>query len=98
MQYPTWRLVHVAIGVLLAFLLFVHTGFRAGDNLNGWLMACFVFALISGVGIGAVVATEHQLDQRLGRSLRSLSLWTHIAVLWPLPVLLGFHVLKTYYY
>jgi nitrite reductase (NADH) large subunit len=30
--------------------------------------------------------------------LRRSGLWTHILIAWPIPVLLGFHVLKSYYF
>jgi len=30
--------------------------------------------------------------------VRSISLWAHILLLWPLPVLLGFHILKSYWF
>ncbi len=97
-SYAGWRVAHVVIGTVIAGLLFVHTGFRGGVHLNAWLMASFVLALASGAAMGALVASEHRLRPRLARGLRSASLWLHVLVLWPLPVLLGFHVLKTYYF
>jgi len=34
----------------------------------------------------------------MARKTREISLWMHIILLWPLPALLGFHVLKTYWF
>ena len=96
--YPSWRVMHIALGLILAAVLFVHTGFRAGNNLNAWLTLCFVMCLITGSVLGGVVSQEHRLAPRLARGLRSFSTWVHVLVLWPLPVLLGFHVIKTYYF
>ena len=47
--------------------------------------------------------TRHRGDDRRlapaqAKRLRGGLNWLHILAFWPLPVLLGFHVLKTYYY
>lgn len=97
-SFHSWRMAHVVLGIAVVTILFLHTGFRTGSNLNTWLMVCFTLVLASGALFSWIIGSEHLLSARLGRELRRLSLWTHILVLWPLPVLVSFHVLKTYYF
>jgi nitrite reductase (NADH) large subunit len=99
-DYAAWRLVHVSIGVAALVALFVHTGFRLGDNLNFWLMAAFLATCLSGVAMGFATALEHRLaagGAARGRP-RAIALWLHILALWPLPLLLGLHILSVYFY
>jgi nitrite reductase (NADH) large subunit len=44
-----------------------------------------------------VAALEHRLGAR-AVPLRRAWNWTHLLAAWPLPVLLGVHVLKSYYF
>jgi nitrite reductase (NADH) large subunit len=96
--YPGWRRWHVLAGTLLVAVLIAHTGLRMGHELNLLLMLSFVGLLLAGALASGVIGLQHALPQRLARRTRSLSLWTHILLLWPLPALLGFHVLKTYWF
>ncbi len=97
-DYAWWRVAHVTIGALTLVVLLTHTGFRFGDNLNFYLMLSFSGLLLAGTIAGAVIAYEHHLPGRLAKQLRSYATWSHILLLWPLPALLGFHILKTYYF
>lgn len=94
--YEVWRWAHAAIGlaVLPGFLL--HTGGRMGTQLNLWLAACFLGAVLAGGLLAGLVAGGHRLDPVRARRLKSALLWTHILCLWPLPVLLGFHIAAGY--
>ena len=97
-EYGFWRVAHGVLGVLTVVLLVVHTGLSFGDNLNGWLMSCFTaIALFGAVAGGATAMESGSGSLALGR-WRRWSTWTHILLFWPLPVLLGFHILKSYYY
>lgn len=96
--YPGWRNWHVLAGSLLVVVLITHTGLRLGHELNLLLMLAFVGLLLAGALASGVIGLQHALPQRLARRARNLSLWTHILLLWPLPALLGFHVLKTYWF
>lgn len=96
--FHTWRVVHVALGTLAVVVLAAHTGFRFGANLNLMLMSCFSAVVSLGALAAGAIALERQLGPSLVRSLRRASLWLHILVFWPLPVLLGFHIFKTYYF
>ncbi|MDY6943730.1 MAG: FAD-dependent oxidoreductase [Pseudomonadota bacterium] len=96
--YDGWRLVHTLIGVLIVVTLFLHTGFRVGINLNQFLLVSFVIALLFGAASASSIAASHRLTPLWGRRVRSALTWVHILVLWPLPVLLGFHILSVYYF
>lgn len=97
-DFNIWRLLHVLLGLLAVAGLYVHTGGRMGSELNFLLMASFTGLIVLG-GIGAtVIAQEHKLAPALAKRWRANSVWLHILLFWPLPVLLGFHVLKSYYF
>ena len=97
-DFAIWRVIHVAIGVAIILSLLAHTGFRTGNHLNLYLMTGFISLLVLGTFAGGVIALEHQLDNALARRLRSSLIWSHILLFWPIPVLLGFHILKSYYF
>lgn len=99
-DYAGWRVLHVGIGVCALLALFAHTGFRLGDNLNFWLMGTFLATCLSGVVLGLATALEKKIDGFGVASdrLRRLTLWLHVLALWPLPLLLGLHILSVYFY
>jgi nitrite reductase (NADH) large subunit len=97
-RFTSWQVMHVALGVVGCIALGVHTGFRFGANLNFWLMACFTGLLFAGGVGGAALALAPRLAPGTARALRTSALWLHVLLLWPLPALLGFHVLKSYYF
>ena len=97
-EYGFWRVAHAALGIATVAMLIIHTGMRFGDNLNWWLMSCFTAIALLGAVAGGTTAMESGSGSlSLGR-WRRWSTWTHIVLFWPLPVLLGFHILKSYYY
>lgn len=98
LDFSVWRVFHVVLGALLLLVLLVHSGARLGQNLNLWLMVSFLGVLLSGSLLGLTIGTEHRTPLRLNRYVQKNALWLHILFLWPLPVLLGFHIAKTYYF
>jgi nitrite reductase (NADH) large subunit len=96
-DFPLWRVAHVVLGTLTLAGLAVHTGGRMGSNLNFLLMASFLIAIMVGAVAGGAIAFEHKFGTSAAR-LRRSGLWTHILIAWPIPVLLGFHVFKSYYF
>ncbi|MGE0765628.1 MAG: FAD-dependent oxidoreductase [Hyphomicrobiaceae bacterium] len=99
-EYAGWRAWHTAIGAAGVLALFAHTGFRLGHNFNFWLLSTFLAACISGGAMGLLAALEHRMaaePERVAR-LKALALWLHILALWPLPLLLGIHILGVYFY
>ncbi|MBI3041947.1 MAG: NAD(P)/FAD-dependent oxidoreductase [Betaproteobacteria bacterium] len=96
-DFSLWRVAHAALGALTLIGLAAHTGGRLGANLNFFLMAAFLGVVALGAVAGGAIALEHRLGAGAAR-LRGTSLWTHILIAWPIPVLLAFHVFKTYYF
>jgi nitrite reductase (NADH) large subunit len=96
-DFSLWRVAHAVLGALTLVGLIVHTGGRLGSNLNLMLMGAFLGVVVLGAIAGGVIALEHRLGAE-GARLRRTWLWSHILIAWPIPVLLGFHVLKTYYF
>ena len=58
-DYGWWRIVHTLIGAAAIAVLFLHTGFNLGNNLNRWLMATFLTVIAAGSITGLVSAREH---------------------------------------
>lgn len=98
--YDGWRLVHILVGLTAVFGFFAHTGFRLGANWNMALGVSFVATLILGAMAGLATGGDHRLRANgIGSSrkpARRLPTWLHILAIWPLPVLLLFHVLTVY--
>lgn len=97
-DFPLWRLLHVVLGVITVAVIVLHTGLRIGENLNFALMVGFVGLIVTGAFVGVFFAGQHRLDPVTARRWRSVLSWGHMLFLWPVPVLLGFHVFKTYYF
>ena len=89
--------MHAVLGALTLAGLLVHTGGRLGSNLNLMLMAAFLGVVAVGAVAGGMIALEHRLGASAIRLRRSW-LWSHILIAWPIPLLLAFHVFKTYYF
>lgn len=95
------RALHALLGGLALVALVAHTGLRFGAGLNSALMICFVAAALLGGCAAVASASEASLQSRVARRARRArgpATWLHIFVLWPLPVLLGIHVLAAYYF
>jgi nitrite reductase (NADH) large subunit len=97
-RFDYWRLLHVALGALVVFALLAHTGMRFGYGLDRLLMVSFVGTLLLGGLSTGVIALEHKIGGALATRWRRNAVWWHILLFWPVPVALGFHVLKTYFY
>jgi nitrite reductase (NADH) large subunit len=96
--YAWWRVLHALVGAAAIAVLFLHTGFNLGHNLNRWLMVTFLAGVIAGSATGIVTAREHVALAHGNPSWRRGVTWLHILALWPLPLLLILHVLTVYAY
>ena len=96
-DFALWRVAHAVLALLILAGLAAHTGARLGANLNFLLMAVFLAVIGLGAVAGGVVALEHRLGPR-GPRLRRSWTWAHLVLFWPVPVLLGMHVFKSYYF
>ena len=92
-----WRVVHVVLGLCMLGVLVLHTGLRLGNNLNFLLLISFVLLTKLGSLAGATVAAERHPTRRT-RLWKKYTALAHIVLTWPLPVLLGFHILSVYYF
>jgi len=97
-DFGYWRVMHVTLGTIALMTLLLHTGMRMGENLNFLLMCSFVgLAIVGSVAAGVTAYEAKHPSLAIGR-WRRCTTWAHIFLFWPLPVLLGFHVLKSYVY
>ena len=97
-KFDYWRLGHIALGVLVVMGLVAHTGFRMGSGINFILMLTFSAMLIVGALSSGIIATEHRIGTAIATRIRRLSVFWHILLFWPIPVLLSWHVLKGYWF
>lgn len=97
-EFGHWRAVHAALGVLSLVALVSHTGFRIGHNFNFILMTNFLALAMVGALAGGVTAWERRLSPAGAKRLRAFWTGTHIAMAWPLPVLVVVHILMAYYF
>jgi nitrite reductase (NADH) large subunit len=97
-DFANWRVLHTSLGMLALLSLVAHTGFRLGENINLYLMLSFLAIAISGVFSSSVVAVQNHMGTFTARRWKQITDWLHILVLWPLPALLGLHILSVYYF
>jgi len=97
-EFGHWRAVHAVLGMITLVVLVSHTGFRLGANLNYVLMLNFLTLALVGALAGAVTALERRLSPQAGKRLRSFWTGAHIAMAWPLPVLVIMHIVMAYYF
>jgi nitrite reductase (NADH) large subunit len=95
--FAGWRAAHAVIGVLTLVVLAAHSGLRLGHHLNLALMASFLTVNIAGAAAGGFSAAERR-GGHAGRRWRRAAVLAHVVALWPLPVLLAFHVFAAYYF
>jgi nitrite reductase (NADH) large subunit len=98
-SYAVWRWIHAALGALGLGVLFAHTGFRLGYNLNLVLALAFLTGASTGAAAGLLPApggpgTAGERRAMIATLCRRL----HDCVFWLLLPLIAFHVVKTYYY
>ncbi|HAV14164.1 MAG TPA: nitrite reductase, partial [Opitutae bacterium] len=97
-NYGFWRAAHSWLGVTTLLGIFFHTGLNFGENLNFWLLICFLGLNLAG-GLAAIaVAAEKRFSGPVGARLRGVATKAHIVFFLPYPVLLGFHIAKVYLY
>jgi nitrite reductase (NADH) large subunit len=90
------RSFHVATGAGTVLAYVVHTGMRLGENLDRALALAF----LSSAFIGGVAALVPAMARRRP-SWSRFKVWLerlHLYAVWPLPVLVVFHVLKVYFF
>jgi nitrite reductase (NADH) large subunit len=96
-SFGGWRAAHAVIGLLTLVALAMHSGLRLGHHLNLALMTSFLVLSAAGAAVGGLTAAECRAGCTR-RRWRQVAALTHVLALWPLPVLLVFHVLAAYYF
>ena len=97
-RFSSWRVLHAVLGVMSGLILMLHTGLHLGSNLNQFLMINFLTVLVIGAAAGITISLNHKISKNGALTLRKFWNWAHIVVTWPLPVLLGLHILTVYYF
>ena len=98
LEFSIWRYAHIVLGVLALVSIFLHTGFRLGENLNYWLMAPFLGLVTVGAVTALFMSFQHRFDAAMAKGIRDTLVWGHILTFWPIPAILAMHVVKTYYF
>jgi nitrite reductase (NADH) large subunit len=98
LNFGSWRRIHSILGLATLLVLLFHTGLHLGDNLNLWLMICFLGLNLLGAFSAITVAMENHWTSARSRMYRHYLTRLHIIFFWPYPVLLGYHIFKAYYY
>lgn len=97
-DFAYWRILHIVLGGLCAITLIFHTGFHMGENLNRILILDFLGIILLGSTAGLMISVSHRLKPSQAMSIRKFWSWVHIVFTWPLPALLGIHILTVYYF
>ena len=97
-SFTNWRLAHAILGSACAILIFFHTGFNLGQNLNQILMLTFLTVLVMGASAGLITGLSHLLSPARAQSLQNNWSFLHLIVTWPLPALLMVHVFSFYFF
>ncbi len=89
----SWHLIAVFTAIVL---LILHTGFRSGYGLNAWLSTLLLITLMLGAlsSLTWMLTAKGQSQRQIASVIRT----AHWVLLFPLPVLLLFHVIKAYYF
>lgn len=97
-EFGWWRVMHSSVGLASIVVLITHTGLSLGKNLNFVLMFDFLALGVWGGLAGLVTSLEHRFTGYLGRRIRQTWTWLHVALFWPLPALITFHILSVYWF
>lgn len=97
-DFKHWRWLHALSGCLALVTLWAHTGGRTGNGINQWLSLSMLGASFTGIALAIFLTREHRLEFAASTTFRPVLQWLHTLLLWPLPVLLGFHIFKVYYF
>lgn len=94
-------LAHIWLGIGCTLVLFAHTGFRLGANVNAVLMVCYLATLIFGALAGMSMGGLHDvlgMKVSVVRKMYQVAIWLHLIAFFPFLALLIIHVLIVYLY
>ena len=94
----TWRMGHMAVGLLAIVLLYLHTGLSAGSNLNLALLSLFIASiLLGGITMLAKLRSGAAPSDVMSKTHTRLNRF-HIVIAAFIPAVLIVHVVSGYYY
>lgn len=98
LSFSAWRGWHIVLTTLVLGLLFLHTGQSDFQGINQWLILSFWSAAV--LGFVAVIFSwrEQQSPSIKTKRSKRWAVYGHLFAFWPLPILLGFHVLSVYWF
>ena len=97
-SFSDWRWLHLLLTSLCLIILLAHTGNSSIQGINAWLFYSFFSASILGCLLTWLTALEHAKPSVAVKRFKRWSLFTHILAIWPLPILLSFHILSVYWF
>ena len=92
------RNLHLILTLLMALLLLVHTGLQNSNNLNFILLSVVLGLILLGGITSLLVALEPRYPSLTIKTWKRRLAGFHLYLAWPLPVLLGFHIVSVYYF
>ncbi|QSP94062.1 NAD(P)/FAD-dependent oxidoreductase [Marinobacter salinisoli] len=97
-RFKLARNAHLLLTLLMASVLLVHTGLQQSTNLNFALLSCAIALITLGGVTSIMVALEPRIQSLAFKSWKRRLASLHLFLAWPLPVLLGFHIVSVYYF
>lgn len=97
-NYAWWRVLHLLTGLLALTVLVAHTGMSLGEQLNRALLSLVLLVLGTGALVGMLAVLENRYPHPLTHRLKAWLQAGHIALAWPIPVLLVIHIVSAYYF
>lgn len=95
LSFTSLRSMHLILGCTILGILVLHTGLNAGSNMNLALLISFLSASVLGAFTALTLSANSQSRKQTARRVMT---HLHIWLTWPLPVLLGFHILSVYWF
>jgi len=97
-SFEAWKVAHAAVGVACLVIAFLHTGLRLGQGTDRALVLVFLGSTLLGGATGGWALLLPNLPAEWEQTVRSYLVRSHIYLLWPLPVLVLFHLIKVYWF
>ncbi len=97
-SFSTWRVIHIVLTSFVLAGIFFHTGASDYQGINAWLISCFWIAAIAGVITTLLSKQENAHPGMTIRRAKQSAVMVHILSIWPLPVLIIFHILSVYWF
>jgi nitrite reductase (NADH) large subunit len=91
-----WRAVHAVAGGAAVAGLLLHSGGHMGQGIAFLLSVAWLGTLLAGGALGLVFARAHVMVSGVNLLAGKVAHWLHLFFLWPLPVLLAYHIAGAY--